>query len=268
MKQSNNTYDHLSDYNKKTILEKKYVIDKQSFGSIADELGTYANKLRRDAKRLGIPIRDKSQAQKNALSTGKHKHPTKGTSRSDDVKNKIGVGVMKNWDQLDESEKNIRVQKSKERWESLSADERKLLQSKASSAVRIASKQGSKLEKYFLQALINDGYKVDFHKEQSLSNTKLQLDLFLPTIGVVIEIDGPSHFEPVWGEQALARNKAYDAKKEGLITGKGWYLIRVAQTHDFSNTRANILYKEVKKHIEHIQSNKSTNKLIYVKDNV
>lgn len=266
MKKSNNTYDNLSDHNKKQLLDQKYVKEKQSFASIAEEYGTYANKIRRDAKKLGISIRDKSEAQKSALLTGKHKHPTKGTKRSDIVKNKIGIGVMKNWDQLDDSEKKIRVDQSKQRWNNMTDDEKKLMQHKASAAVREASKHGSKLEKYFLQELLKDGYKVDFHKEQSLSNTKLQLDLFLPTIGLVIEIDGPSHFEPVWGDQALARNKVYDAKKEGLITGKGWYLIRVEQSHDFSNARANVLYQKTRKYIQDIQATKPSNKLIKIKD--
>ena len=47
---------------------------------------------------------------------------------------------------------------------------------------------GPKLEHYILQSLIKDGYKVDFHKEQVLSNTKLQIDLFLPTMNVAMRL--------------------------------------------------------------------------------
>ena len=89
------------------------------------------------------------------------------------------------------------------------------------------------LTRFILDSLLQDGYKVDFHKEQSLLNTKLQIDLFLPSMNTAIEIDGPSHFLPVWGEDALAKNISYDQKKQGLILGKGLALIRIKQTKDF-----------------------------------
>lgn len=92
---------------------------------------------------------------------------------------------------------------------------------------------------------MNDGYKVDFHKEQMLLNTKLQIDLFLPELNVAIEVDGPSHFLPVWGEDALQRNIKYDNKKSGLILGKGLVLIRIKQLSDFSPTRAKLLYEQL-----------------------
>mgnify|MGYP003325369255 CR=1 FL=1 len=112
---------------------------------------------------------------------------------------------------------------------------------KANLAVRESSKKGSKLEHFLLNKLINNGYKVDFHKEQFLVNTKLQIDLFLPKLNIAIEVDGPSHFSPVWGEEVLKRNIAYDQKKSGLIIGRGYSLIRVKQIKDFSNTRAEIV---------------------------
>jgi very-short-patch-repair endonuclease len=120
-------------------------------------------------------------------------------------------------------------------------------------AVREASKKGSKLELFLFQELLNDGYRVDFHKEQSLLNTKLQIDLFLPTMNVAVEVDGPSHFESVWGDDALKRNIKYDNKKSGLILGKGLVLIRVKQTKDFSPSRASLIYNQLKTLLQNIQ---------------
>ena len=74
-------YQNLSDIEKKNTIEELYVKQKLSFGDIANKLNTYANKIRRDAKKFQIRIRDKSEAQSNAIKTGKHKHPTKGTER-------------------------------------------------------------------------------------------------------------------------------------------------------------------------------------------
>lgn len=255
MNQSTNLYSNLSDIEKHKILKEMYIDQKMSFADIADKYGTYANKIRRDAVSLKIKIRDKSEAQKNALTTGKHKHPTKGTIRSEDTKNKIGKGVMDSWDNLTESEIADRKKKAKDNWESLSNDEKAQMLKLANAAVRETSKVGSKLEKYILINLIEDGYKVEFHKEQTLLNTKLQIDLFVPSIDTAIEIDGPSHFRPVWGDEALKRNISYDNKKEGLIIGKGWKLVRIKQTKDFSKSRANFIYKQLLDVLAEIKSN-------------
>lgn len=249
-------YSSYSDYDKKQLIEKMYIKEKLSFSSIAEQLNTYANKVRRDALKYKIPIRDKSQAQSNALKTGAHKHPTKGTQRTETTKSKIGKSVMNSWDSLDDKELARRKKNSKKLWNSLSDDEKQNRLNLANQAVRNSSKTGSKLEHYLLEQLINSGYKVDFHKEQILSNTKLQIDLFLPTMNIALEVDGPSHFLPVWGNDVLARNQKYDKKKTGLIIGKGLKLIRIKQTHDFSKSRASILYDKLLKAIDKINDSK------------
>lgn len=255
MTQSKTSYKSLSQEQKKQIIKELYIDKNKSFADIAEQYDTYPNKIRRDAVGFKIPIRDKSSAQKNALKTGKHKHPTKGKKRSDEEKNKIGIGVMNSWDALDESELEDRRNKSKEAWEKLDYDTKKNMTRLANQAVRESSKVGSKLEKFILDSLLNDGLKVDFHKEQTLSNTRLQIDLFLPNMNTAIEIDGPSHFLPVWGEDVLARNISYDQKKQGLILGKGLVLIRIKQTKDFSKSRSQITYNKLKTILDSIKQN-------------
>ena len=98
MTQSADSYSKLDNKQKKEILEKLYIKEKLSFADIANKHNTYANKIRRDAISFKIPIRDKAQAQKNALQSGKHKHPTKGQQRTQDTKDKIGMSVMKAWE--------------------------------------------------------------------------------------------------------------------------------------------------------------------------
>lgn len=252
MKQFKSIYDSMPDKEKESLIRKMYIKEKKSFADIAAEFNTYANKIRRDAVNFRIPIRNKSEAQSNALKSGKHKHPTKGQNRTEETKNKIGLGVLKSWENLDDQTIEQRKQKSLEAWNNLDEDSKQEIIRKANHAVRETSKTGSKLEKFILQCLINDGYKVEFHKEQTLSNTKLQMDLFVPKINTVIEIDGPSHFLPVWGEDALNKNQKYDNKKQGLILGKGYVLIRVKQTKDFSKTRALLVYKELSELLKNI----------------
>lgn len=255
MKKSNASYEQLSDTDKKNLIKKLYLEKQYSFAEIAEQYGTYANKIRRDAKKLNIEIRSKSDAQKNALKSGKHKHPTKGTKRPDSIKNKIGLGVMTSWDNLTEQELDLRKQKAKENWNNLDEDSKELMQQKAIKAVRETSKTGSKLEKFLHKELLVLGYQVEFHKEQSLVNTKLQIDIFLPSMNTAIEVDGPSHFEPVWGEQSLKRNIGYDQKKEGLITGRGWHLIRIKQTKDYSPARAHVVLKKLENALQKLTGN-------------
>ena len=252
---SSKNYKDLSPQEKKEVLYNLYIKKELSISTIADQLGTYSNKIRRDAIKCGIPLRDKSSAQKIALQSGRHKHPTKGTTRDEDTRSKIGLSVLNNWEELSESERAKRQNVAKQNWEGLSEDDKKSRLTLANQAVRRASKEGSKLEKFILQNLVKDGIKVDFHKEQMLSNTRLQIDLFLPTINTAIEIDGPSHFKEVWGKNTLSRNIKYDNKKTGLILGKGLVLIRIKQSRDFSNSRGLLVYNNLLEKINSIKHN-------------
>lgn len=265
MKISSTTYDHLNEAEKRHIITDLYCDQKKSFQDIAQQYNTYANKVRRDAKKFNIKARNKSEAQKNALETGKHQHPTKGKVRDEMTKQKIGKGVMESWENLSSEELERRKQKAQDNWLSMDENTRMQIQQSAIKAVRESSKLGSKLEKFLQTKLISVGQKVDFHKEQSLVNTKLQIDLFLPLLNIAIEVDGPSHFAPVWGESALARNKTYDSKKEGLILGRGWHLIRIKQTKDFSKARANKIFDELMRSIANCTQVKSPQK-ISIKD--
>lgn len=246
-------YDDMLDNNKKDMIQKLYIDQKKSFQQIAKEYNTYPNKVRRDAKKFNISIRDKSQAQKNALATGNHVHPTKGKQRSEETKNKIGLGVLQNWQSLDDAEIEKRKIDAQKRWNLLSDDQKQNFTKLANNAVRSSSKTGSKLEKYLFKELLALGHRVDFHKEQMLLNTKLQIDIFLPDLNVAIEVDGPSHFLPVWGQDALQRNIKYDNKKSGLILGKGLVLIRIKQLNDFSPTRAKLVFQELESTLQNIQ---------------
>ena len=80
--------------------------------------------------------------------------------------------------------------------------------------------------------------------------------MFLPKLNIAIEVDGPSHFKPVWGEEALKRNQEYDNKKNRLLIGKGIALIRIKQIKDFSKSRAKIIFGKLMKAIADISDNK------------
>jgi hypothetical protein len=259
-------YNDLSDAAKMDMINELYTKLNTSFRDIADKYNTYPNKILRDAKRLGIKIKTKSEAQKNALQTGKHKHPTKGRERSETEKQNIGMSVMKTWDELGEEELKKKKLVYQELWNKKSDDEKANMLHKANLAVRHSSKVGSKLEHFVLNFLIDQGFKTEFHKEHILANTKLQIDIFLPTMNIAIEIDGPSHFAPVWGEDVLQKNIVYDKKKAGLLIGKGYKLIRIKQTKDFSKARANLICSNLLVSLKNLDKNKSNTNIIEIGD--
>ena len=73
------------------------------------------------------------------------------------------------------------------------------------------------------------GYDVLFHKK-GLIDEKFEIDLCVPDLRTVIEIDGPAHFFPIWGEEALQKNIRSDAQKSGLTLSSGFVMIRVKNT--------------------------------------
>lgn len=200
---------------------------------IAKKYNTYPNKIRRLLIKNGRSLDDKSTAQKKALKSGRSQHPTEGITRSDAVKEKISESIYKTWQNMDEDERLKRSLFSKERWNQMTEAEKKDFQARATQAVREASKNGSKMENFLLDNLRSKGYNVEFHKIGMFTNNELEIDLLLPELQTVIEVDGPSHFIPIWGDtdqkryENLQRQIKSDSHKSGIILSHGFVMIRV-----------------------------------------
>ena len=98
-----------------------------------------------------------------------------------------------------------------------------------------------------------EGYRVEFHKEHMLVNERLEIDLFIPELSVAIEGDGPSHFEPVWGEEALEKTQSSDRQKSGLILSMGLVLIRIKHTKGLSEKYKRETLADLKNELEKIK---------------
>jgi len=223
-------YKDLTQADKKSFLEELYINRQMSFPEIAELVGTYTNKIRRDAIKLGIKPRNISEAQTVALETGRNVHPTEGKELSEDTKLKISKKMANTWAGLSDKERAYRSEIGEAYWNSLSDAEKNEIHSKAGQEIRRASREGSKLEKYLFETLTKERFIVEFHREQVVTNQRLQLDLFLPELKTAIEVDGPSHFKPVWGQDVLNSNMKSDHQKNGLVLAQGWCLIRLRQT--------------------------------------
>ena len=220
------------------LLRKEYEQKKRSWKAIAEDLGTYPNKLRRAAKKFGIKSRTKSEAQKEALEQGRSNHPTEGRERTEKEKLKISASLVESWDNLSEKERKRRRKLAKDNWDSLSKEEQTRFINIGIKEIRKTTKTGSKLEKFLNESLTSAGYLVLLHQEQLIKNENMHIDLFLPSERIAIEVDGPSHHENVWGSKVLARTQQADKQKNGLLLRAGYAVIRVRQPK-----RVNKVYK-------------------------
>jgi very-short-patch-repair endonuclease len=211
----------------KEYIIDQYVNEQKSTYEIATDLKTYPNKIRRTLNTLGVPLRDKSSAQTVAIESGRHEHPTRGKKRTESEKIAISNGMAVYWEEMEDEERERRSALSKKQWDAMSDEDKANLRELAALAVRKASKEGSKIEKFIRNGLTEAGYEVIFHKKGLIANDRLEVDLFIPALNLAIEIDGPAHFLPIWGEESLQRNIKSDAQKAGLLIARGFAILRV-----------------------------------------
>jgi very-short-patch-repair endonuclease len=209
-----------------------YTDENKSTYEIAQLMNTYPNRVRRILIRNGVNLKTKSEAQKNAIQNGTAMHPTLGKERSYDEKLKISHGLKNYWNTMSQELYDKRIEQSKNRWENLSELDKHNMTSAAIKAIQLAGKEGSKLEKFVRNELEQAGYTVEFHKKNLIPNTNLEIDLYIPEVKAIIEIDGPSHFFPIWGEEKLQKQIKADFDKTGLVLNKGYIVIRVKNTSD------------------------------------
>lgn len=96
---------YLYTVNSKEVLHKLHWEEKLSIRAIAKKYNVSSYTMFNIFKHHDIPIKNKSQAQKDALEKGA-KHPTKGKIRSVDTKTKIADGVKSWWDNRTEKERD------------------------------------------------------------------------------------------------------------------------------------------------------------------
>ena len=193
---------------------------------IAKELNTYPNKIRRTLVKHGISLKTKSEAQRNALESGRSSHPTMGKKRSRKERLKISSSLVDYWEDMSDKERAKRVKIAKKNWKSMTAEQKENMRSKGIAAIRVAATEGSKLEKFLERRLVDSGFRVKMH-EMIIPAENLEIDLYIPELKTIIEVDGPSHFLPIWGEEKLQKQINADLRKSGSLLSRGYVVIRV-----------------------------------------
>lgn len=226
-----------------------YQEQEKSTYQIAEELNTYPNKIRRVLLKHGVTIKDRSSAQKLALKKGRSKHPTDGTIRTEQTKVKISSQLVKHWDDLDDQERERRALDSKKRWHNMPKDKQQEIRTKAAEAIRVSAIEGSKMEKHIASEIRKLGYKVELHKK-IIPKENLEVDLYVPELNTIIEVDGPSHFYPIWGQEKLEKQMNADLRKSGTLLSKGYAILRVKSCGEESlaekNRLTNIVLEKIR----------------------
>lgn len=239
----------MNDFEQEVI--KLYNDSNQSTYEIAKQLNTYPNKIRRTLIKHGYELKDRSEAQKFALKSGRSSHPTAGKKRTAEEKISISQSLVNYWDSLSEKDRSGRVEQAKKNWESMSSEQKEKMRSRGIAAIRAAARDGSKLEKLFQKRIQGAGYTVKMH-EVIIPAENLEIDLYIPELKTIIEVDGPSHFLPIWGEDKLQKQVNADLRKSGALLSKGYAVIRVKSLGQESLSKQEQLVQEVLNHLSKI----------------
>ena len=235
-----------------TSIIKMYNEENKSTYEIAEALSTYPNKIRRTLKKHGYELKDKRLAQQNALKSGRSPHPTMGKTRSLEEKIKISGGLVDYWESMSDEERERRSEQAKTRWEEMSNEQKENMRAKGIEAIQRSAKEGSKLERFLLDRLSKLGYEVKFH-QMLIPAEKLEIDLYIPMLKTIIEVDGPSHFLPIWGEERLQKQMNADLRKSGTLLSRGYVVVRVKTVGFESIKRKEDIIKQVAFHLANIE---------------
>lgn len=228
---------------------REFLLDNYNAGKgtqwLATELKTHRMTIVRALKSLGVKMRTKSESQ--TLNLKLNGHPLSGKEMSEETKTKISESVHDRYANLTQKEKDRISQDSKMRWEARPDREKEMFRKSGVVAIRDAAKNGSKMEHYIYKGLVEAGYSCQQHK-QVLQNYNLEVDILFTDRLIALEIDGPSHIQPVWGNDALSKTHKADNDKNGLLVLNGYKIIRLQTTS--KNTTNKLLRDSLNKVLE------------------
>lgn len=221
-------------------------VEKLSTYGAADSLGCNQShvvrliaKFNKENPSNPIKKRTKSQAQKNYIKrTGTHQRS--GTTHSDESKELISDSMKDVYDgpRGDEIREKISQQRQEE-WAAMGpAEQAEVLETlKTASRAKAQSGEGSNFENFLAEKLEEHQYVVEVRTQAYTPGQKFHVDIALPQVKLIIEVDGPTHWAPIYGDDELRKVQAKDTVKDNTLTAAGWNVLRV-QDGSGSTTRA------------------------------
>ncbi len=185
--------------------------------------------LSRFMKKHGIVARDKGEAQKNYLKANDHQ--MKGRKHTAETKQQISASLGEFWDGLSDEEREAFKRQIgsgwKRKWAAMSDQEQKLTMETLSSKAKEVQGQGSRLERFIAEELRSRGYVVEERSTGYTAGKDFEVDLALPNEMIAIEVDGPTHFLPIYGEEHLEKQQERDTRKDDMINAIGYNVLRI-----------------------------------------
>jgi very-short-patch-repair endonuclease len=211
-----------------------------------------------------IKKRSKSEAQLNYIKkTGTHQRT--GTTHSDETKESIS-DKMREFYESEEgvAAKEVISEHKQQEWAEKTEAERAdiLAELKVANRNKVQSKTGSNFENFLAEQLTENGYQVEQRTKRWTPGNKFHVDIALPNEKIIIEVDGPTHWEPIYGDVELKKVQIKDSMKDGVLISNGWNILRV-QDSSGSMTRARAL--RVLDSVEQIKYSKEAPRTHYVK---
>lgn len=205
---------------------KLYLVEEWSLRDIAKIYNTNANKIRRILSKEGVTMRDHSAAQKLHLKNG-GPHPTKGKHRTDEEKMAISKSSKNTWSEKSDEEKEELLKAMQEGLKKSKKGDNSI-KKKAEKKMLETRLKGSQLEKYVYERLKKDGFRASYHTEYVMGNDLMEYDIFVSMDKkIAIEIDGPTHLRPLFGEERFKNQIESDQKKDRLTITKKTHMLRV-----------------------------------------
>ena len=225
----------------KAALEYMNGVKKLSMRDIAKLLNTSPNSISRMFKKYGAESLSTSEIIRKKIKNGSivPNHP----EWTEEQKLNFSEKTAKSWENNPNRNDSYK-EEAREKWNALTEAEKKKQSKKMLDGVREASKNGSRLEHVLAEEIRKFGFLSIKHKVNVLPNSDLEFDLYIPEIGTIIEVDGPSHYSPIWGEERLKKNKERDAEKAGSAINMKFNFIRVIQS---KNTISQIYVRTISK---------------------
>jgi very-short-patch-repair endonuclease/predicted XRE-type DNA-binding protein len=224
-------------------------VEKLSTYKVAEQVGCNQSHIVRMVAKYNkqnpnnpIKKRNKSEAQKNYIKQA-GKHQRDGTTHDEITKDKISDKMREFYDSEEGEAAKDRIREFRQQeWAEKSEAERAAILADLQQANRakMQAGEGSNFENFLAEQLSAHGFRVEQRTKAWTPGQKFHVDIAMPTEKIIIEVDGPTHWAPIYGDEELHKVEVKDARKDGVLNANGWNVLRV-QDASGSTTRARFM---------------------------